>query len=337
MTELIQKAQGVILSPGDVHINAALTNFSLGWMQNATDFISTRVFPIVPVQKQSDLYWSFDPAQWRTNLMRQRAPATEAPIAGFSGSQEPYYAKKWSLGHDVADETRANADSAWAIDTMATQFLTQQALQHREAAFVANFLSAGVWGTNWTGIASGTPTSVQFLQWNNPASTPIEDVRRATRTIQRSTGLRPNKLVLGRTTFDHLVDHPDIVDRVKYGQTPNGAALVNMQALAALFELDEILVSGAVTNVDGVTDFVFDNGALLVHSPNQAGLLTATAGATFSWTGGYGVNGYGGRIKKFRMEAVEADRFEINLYYDQRVTSPALGLFFANAVVSDTA
>lgn len=335
MSEIIQKAQGVILSPGDVHINSALTNFSLSYMQQATDFASTRLFPVIPVAKQSDTYWSFDPAQFRTNLMRKRAPATEAPIAGFTGSQEPYYAHVWALGHDIADQTRANADSAWNIDTMATQFLTQQALQNREAAFVENFLSPGVWTNERTGIPTGTPTATQFLQWSNPASTPIEDIRSGSRQIQRTTGLRPNKLAVGRTTFDYLVDHPDIVDRVKYGQTPNGAALVNMQALAALFEVDEVVVTSAVSNTDGVTGFVFDNGALLVHSPNTPGLLTATAGATFSWTGYYGANGYGGRIKKFRMEALNADRIEIQLAYDQRVTSPALGLFFNDAVAAD--
>lgn len=327
--------QGVILSPGDVHINAALTTVSLAYMQSATNFIAGQVFPIVPVQKQSDLIWDFDPAQFNRNLLRKRAPSTEAAIAGMQASTRPYYAHVWALGNDIADQTRANADSAWNLDRQATEFLTNSALISRELNFIDTFLKAGVWGTDWTGVAA-TPSTNQFLQWNNPASTPIEDIRTAARLIQRRTGFRPNKLVLGRKTFDVLVDHPDIVDRVKYGQTPNGAALVNMQALAALFEVDRILVANAVENVGGTTDFVFDNGALLVYSPDNAAPQMPAAGLTYSWTGYTGANGFGGRIFKFPMVHLRSDRIEIELAYDQQVTGASLGLFMASAVVADS-
>lgn len=334
MSEVIQKAQGVILSPGDVHINAALTTVSLAYMQNASNFIAAQVFPVVPVQKQSDLIWNFEPEQFNRDLMRKRAPSTEAAIAGMQASTVPYYAHVYALGHDIADQTRANADTAWNLDRTATEFLTNSALISRELNFVSTFLTTGVWGTDWTGVAAG-PTGPQFLQWNDPASTPIEDIRAAARQIQRRTGFRPNKLVLGRKTFDVLIDHPDIVDRVKYGQTPNGAALVNMQALAALFEVERVLVANAVENVAGTTDFVFDNGALLVYSPDTASVQMPAAGLTYSWTGYAGANGVGGRIFKFRMDHLRSDRIEIELAYDQRVTGASLGLFFDDAVVAD--
>lgn len=334
MSEVINKAQGVILSPGDVHINAALTTVSLAYMQNASNFIASQVFPVVPVQKQSDLIWNFEPEQFNKNLLRKRAPSTEAAIAGMQASTVPYYAHVWALGSDIADQTRANTDSAWNLDRQYTEFLTNSALISRELNFISTFLVPGIWGTNWTGVAA-TPGTNQILQWDNPASTPIEDIRTGARLIQRRTGFRPNKLVLGRKTFDILVDHPDIVDRVKYGQTPNGAALVNMQALAALFEVDRVIVANAVENVNGTTDFVFDNGALLVYSPDNAAPQMPAAGLTYSWTGYTGANGVGGRIFKFRMDHLRSDRIEIELAYDQRVTGASLGLFIGSAVVAD--
>lgn len=330
MSEVITKAPGVILSPGDVHINRALTNVSFAYMQSAENFIASRVFPVVPVQKQSDLIWSFDPQQFNKNLLRKRAPSTEAAIAGLEASTVPYYAHVWALGSDISDQTRSNADTAWNLDRQYTEFLTNTALINREQNFINNFLTTGVWGTDLQG---GT----DFVQWDDATSTPIETIRLAARTLQRRTGLRANKLVLGRKTFDILIDHPDIVDRVKYGQTPNGPALVNMNALAALFNVDEVLVANAVENVDGVQDFVFDNGALLVHSPNNATPQMAAAGMTYSWTGYTGANGVGGRIFKFRMDHLRSDRIEIELAYDQRVTSPTLGIFFNDAVEADPA
>ena len=47
-----------------VHTNRPLTNISIAWRQAATDFVADRVFPIIPVQKQSDLYYVYDRSYW---------------------------------------------------------------------------------------------------------------------------------------------------------------------------------------------------------------------------------------------------------------------------------
>lgn len=324
--------QGVILSPGDVHINAALGNVSFAYMQSADNFIADKVFPIVPVQKQSDLIWNFDGKEWSKAQLRKRAVSTESAVVGLTASTDTYFAHVYSLAHDIGDQTRDNADSAWNLDRLSTESLTQRALVSRESIFIDTYLKTGVWGTDLTGVAATPTPGTSFLQWSNPASTPIEDIRLAARMAQKkSGGLRPNKLVVGRKVFDTLVDHPDIVDRVKYGQTPNGAALVNMQALAALFEVDRVLVANAVTD----EDFMFDNAALLVYSPDTPSVMMPAAGLTYAWTGYRGANGFGGRIKKFRMEHLATDRIEIELAFDQRVIGKSLGVFFATATAPD--
>ena len=38
----------------DVHIDGPLSNISTAYMQEQTDFVAGRVFPVVPVEKQSD-------------------------------------------------------------------------------------------------------------------------------------------------------------------------------------------------------------------------------------------------------------------------------------------
>ena len=49
----------------DLHINAPLTNVSVAYKQNASDYIADKVFPKVPVSKQSDLYWKYSKSDWR--------------------------------------------------------------------------------------------------------------------------------------------------------------------------------------------------------------------------------------------------------------------------------
>lgn len=343
MSELQIAKAGVVTMPGDVHIKAALTNVSVAYMQDANNFIADKVFPIVPVMKQSDLIWNFNPEQFNRDVMRQRAPATESAGIGMVQSTQSYFAYVWSLHHDIADPTRGNADSVFDLDRQATELLSNAALIRKEASFVSAYLTTGKWGTDLTGVASA-PSAGQFLQWDNAASTPIEDIRAAKRKVQAKTGFKPNKLVLGKKTYDNLVDHPDIVDRVKYGQTPNGAALVNMQALAALFEVDEILVAEAVVNSavtaampgsNTTTNFMFANGALLVYTPRVASTMMPAAGLTFSWNGWLGASRSGFRVKKFRMEHLEADRIEIEGAYTQQIIGSSLGVFFASAVAAD--
>ena len=47
-----------------VHVDAILTNISVAYMQKQENFIANKVFPIVPVDKQSDKYFSYTKNDW---------------------------------------------------------------------------------------------------------------------------------------------------------------------------------------------------------------------------------------------------------------------------------
>jgi hypothetical protein len=330
----VRKAINGIIAPGDVHINAPLTNVAIAYFQNASVFIADKVFPNIPVQKQSDLFWKYIRADWNRGKYKIRAPVTESVGAGFGTERDTYYADVWALHNDISDQTRANADSVFSLDRDATNFLMMQGLISRELSFAAKFLVAGVWGNEATGVASA-PGAGEFISWDDAGSTPIEDVRSAKRVIQSTTGFLPNILTLGAAVYDTLIDHPDIVDRIKYGGGPGAPAIINKAALAALFEVDQVLVSEAFTNTsdsDEVNEMVMGNDALLTYSPATASSLMPSAGYTFSWTGYLGASDQGVRVKKFRMEELAADRVEAEMAYEQKMVAPDLGYFFEDAI-----
>lgn len=323
-------------TPGDVHVNAVLTNISIAMIQSQANFVCDSVFPNIPVSKQSDRYYVYDRGEFNRDEMELRAPGTESEGAGYTVDNTPtYFAPVYAFHRDVPDQLRSNADSVLSLDREATMFVTHKALIKREKLWVAKYFKVGVWAMERGGVAA-TPTGDQFLQWNDAGSTPIEDVRRAKREMMENTGIEPNKLVLGRAVYDALLDHPDIVDRINRGQT-NGTAVVNKAALAALFEIGTIEVSNAIENTAkrGLTaahSFIAGKHALLVYAAPAPGIMTASAGYTFSWTGHLGAGAHGGRIKSFRLEAIESDRIEIQMAFDQKLVSDELGYFFANAV-----
>lgn len=313
---------------GDVHVNTPLTNISIAYLQKATNFVAARVFPNIPVTKQSDLYYTYDRGEFNRDEMKERAPGTESAGGSYTLDNSPnYFCRIYSFHKDVPDPVRANADSVLAPDREATEYVTQKGLIKREKLFASKYFVTGVW-TNET-----TPANL----WDTDTSTPIEDVRGAKSTILESTGFEANTLVLGSTVYDALVDHPDIVDRIKYGQTPGNPAIANIEALMKLFELERIFVMKAIENTakEGATavhSFIGGKHALLCYSAPAPGIMTPTAGYTFSWTGYLGAGAEGNRISRFRMEALKSDRVEIEMAFDQKLVSADLGYFFLDVV-----
>lgn len=314
--------------PGDVHVNTPLTNISIAYLQDASNFIATRVFANIPVSKQSDRYYTYDRGEFNRDEMKERAPGTESAGGSYTLDNTPtYFARVYAFHKDIPDQVRSNADAVLNPDREATEYVTHKALIKREKIFATNYFATGVW-TNET-----TPANL----WDTASGTPIEDVRGAKRTVLESCGFEPNTLVLGKAVYDALVDHPDIVDRIKYGQTPGNPAMANIEALMKLLEVERVFVMKAIENTakEGATashSFIGGKHALLCYAAPRPGLMTPSAGYTFSWTGFLGAGQEGNRIKRFRIEREESDRVEIQMAFDLKKIAADLGYFFLSVV-----
>lgn len=325
-------------TPGDVHVNTPLTNISIAFQQAASNFVADQIFPNIPVDKQSDRYYTYDRGMFNRDEMEVRAPSTETKGTEYTVDNTPtYFADVLGIHHDIPDQRRANSDSVLKPDQEATELVTMKALLKRERTWVAKYFVGGVWTGDVDGVASGEVAGTSFRQWNDNNSTPIEDIRLAMTGRLESTGFEPNVLVLGKRVFDALIDHPDIVDRIKYGQTQGGPAVANAAALAAIFGVPKIVVMKAIVNTakEGATNvhsFIGGKKALLVYAAPSPGLMTPSGGYTFSWTGYMGATQNGMRIKKFRMEPIASDRVECEQAYDQKLIAADLGYFWDTAV-----
>ncbi len=323
----------------NVHVNRPLTNISIAWKQAQTDFVAERVFPLVPVQKRSDAYYVYDRSYWFRSEVQRRAPGTESAGGGYVLTTDTYFADVYALHKDIDDQIRANEDNPLNSDRDAVEWLNLQFMLEKERQFASTYMTTSVWATDVTGVAS-SPTGAQVLRWSDAASNPIEDVRRYKLEVKRLTGLMPNVLTLGVEVYTALVDHVDIIDRIKYsgGVGPNNPARTTMDALAQLFEVDEIIVGSAVQNTaaEGVAAsnaFIVGKSALLSYRPPRPGILIPSAGYNFAWTGYLGGGLGAAQISRFRMEHLKSDRIEGEQAYDMKVVSPDLGVFF-NTIVA---
>ena len=312
---------------GDLRVDQVLTNLSIAYIQNATDFVADKVFPPVSTEVQSDRYAVYNRADFFRNEMQKRASGAPSAGGGFRIDNTPtFYADVWSLHKDIDDQTRRNQRQPVDLDRDSAIYLSQQALIRRDKQWVTQYFSSSVWDIDRTGVSSG-PTGTQFLQWDQTSSTPI-------RTIKQSTGFKPNVLVLGAFPWMVLQDHSDFLDRIKYTQR----GMVTPDLLAAVLELDRVVIASGIeaTSAENAAsdtfDFIAGKNALLAYAASAPGLMQPSAGYTFSWSGLVGAGPQGNRIKSFRMEELESDRVEIEMAFDMKQVATALGAFYGSAV-----
>jgi hypothetical protein len=333
---------------GDVHVNKPLTNISIAYLQDVAGFVADRVFPNIPVTKQSDRYFRYDRSDFWRNQFQKRAPGAESAGGGWKIDNTPtYFANVWALHKDIDDQIRSNADDPLNMDRDATLWLSEQAIISREVNWAAAYFTTGVWtgitgaAADVTGVAA-SPSTNEVLQWNDVNSNPIEDVRKYSDTMHQLSGKRPNKLTMGRQVWTKLIDHPDMIDRIKYSSTNTTPAMVSKQAVAAIMELDEVLVMDGIQTTSAenpsfetsmTTAFIAGKKALLSYAPASASILQPSAGYTFSWTGLLGAGSMGMRVSNFRMEWLKSDRVEGEMAYDQKAVATDCGVFL-NTIVA---
>ena len=257
------------------HIDKALTNISVQYMQDTTGFIADKVFPSVPVQKQSDRYFKYLKEDWFRDDAQERAMGTESAGGDYEIDNTPtYFCKKYAFHKDVYEEDRANSDNPLTPDQDATEFVVGKILLNKENNWANSYFKAGIWGQDQTGgantavhPASGDATA-DVVQWDDYTnSDPVKDIDNMATTMQGITGKRPNTLVIGRHVYDALRQHPDILDRIKYTQT----GIITSQLIAELFDVDRLLVANAIQNTakkgqNASMDFILGKHMLLCYT-----------------------------------------------------------------------
>ena len=317
----------------DVHVNALLTQLSIAFYNEPGAYVADQVFPLVYVPKKTDIYPKYDRGFFfadEGNAML-RAPGTKAARSGFTVNKSNTYAcENWAVGFAIPDELRANVDAPFDMDRDGTLLITELISIRRERAFAADFMAGSV----WTGSSTGSDITVG-TKWDDVTSDPMSDVKAQSRSIHTKIGRRPNTLLIGRIVWDRLMDHPDILDRLKGGATPDNIAIATKAAVASLLDVERILVGDAVyrSSAEGATTTlaaVMDDDALLLYLPARPSLLTPAAGYTFVWESLMAGRGAPQFMRKYREGPEGQDVIECHTWFDHVATEPLAGAFFSD-------
>lgn len=300
--------------------NYAVEAFATGPTQG---YIAQALFPVVPVQKETDRYYIIESNSWLQIHTGRRARRQAPNEVEWSVSSSNYVADNFALRDANALEDLDNADAALDLRNTSADFVTNMLLrgyEQRVANIVTSISNCG------SGVAlTGGDKFSDFIN-----SSPLSVVTTATAFLRKKTGLRPNVCAMDADTFDILTRHPELLDMYQY--TQGGPVLTS--DIAKAFKVPSILVAdgvynSALTNVDsgdvGVGANIWGNFLFLGHVTPGASMKVKSFGATMRWT----PQGIGTPMQAFRYldpdPGTKKEWTEVGVYQDEKVVAKDLG------------
>jgi len=269
------------LVPGDVHIDAPLANILLDYRPQG--FIADRIFPIVPVGKQSDVIPQVTKAdRIRNPAFTLRAPGTEPRYVHFDVTSQTYFANNYALGTFLTAEEQANADMAWNTKQIRGELVMDLLMIDYELR-VANLVTSGSnCGSYWT-------TGSAWTDWTN--ASPLTDSLKDLWVAEQLSGVRPNRVVMGRLAWEHWRNSSEVLARLfphGGGGGAGPAALVSQRMAAELLEVDEVSVGGlfynsAVKGASLTLSMAWKDMVLYYYTPGRPSRDRPAFGYSFRW------------------------------------------------------
>jgi hypothetical protein len=308
----VQWAQFGATTNPHVHVDQVLSNIVQGYRPE--DRVWDRVAPVVSVGKQSDFYLVHNRADMLRRESAIRAPGTEARLVTRSIGSGTYFALNYALKMGVTIEDRANADPMYL-----------QEFIEGHATFLVDILDldiesrVAVMATTVANVGSGAGVA---SAWNTDDGDPIGDINAAIDVVQDSTGKPPNRISLGKNAWKSLRRHVD-VRNIIFGAN-NGGGFPSIAQVAALFEMDEIIVGGTYENTaneaqaEDLAPIWADHVTVFRAAPDGAGQRDVSAFRSFRWSAPGLANM---QVERHPFDTkTKSEEMEVGFYQDEKVT-----------------
>jgi len=283
------------------------------------EFVATRVYPEVSVDKQSNKYFIYGKERMRS-ADDHRAPGAAANEMDWSLSTDTYYADSHARSQAAPWEWNANADPVLDIDIDITESLTENQLLIQEVNLVAQL------------VANATIVSEAGTKWDADANDPIKLMSAQRMVVAKAIGKLPNVALFSAPVFEAVRNNANVVGRVTGAQSLDKANVTPAQ-VAAVLNVDEVIVAPAIklTSNEGaadVLDFVWAKYAALFYRPPSPGKRTVAWGYHMMWN----VGTAGRMVSRFPVPTRHSDLIEVQKYYDQKQVASGAGILFSNCI-----
>ncbi len=264
-------------------------------------FVGLQVMPLFPTMEQSATY----PVMPK-EVMLKIFDTNRAMRSAYKRSdwewEQGQYATRENGWEEVVDDREAKLyASRFNAEVVASMRASKIILRGQEKR-IADMVF------NDTNFAANSITH----EWDDATNaTPYDDVNDGVESVITASGIKPNTLIVARTTFTNLKNCDQIVDRIKY--TFPGIDINSMSAaqLAQALNIDQVLVAGSVYDsaakgqAASISDLWSNEYAMLTSVAMPGSDLTEPCvGRTFLWTDDSPTNEV---VESYREEGVRGD------------------------------
>lgn len=337
-------AISVAIAKGKFDPNIRLTNMAMAYFQSLENRPAKSLFPILPVPLSTASYYIFSKEDLLRDNVQRKPQFGKVNPAQIAHETDTYACNvdQIILGIDQImqlDYKRTNAPAFIQQQNAKTKTIAQQMAIHQDIMFASSYFKKGVWKEEWTGVASAGDASEEnkkFVKFSDSNSSPIQFFRSRVSAMKKN-GRKPNKLGLGENTYNALINHPDILERVEGMGSAENPAQANETVLAKLFGVEKVVVFDAIANMsktglEADMDFICDpDGALLVYATDAPSIDEPSAGYIFTWDM-LGDRNYMPILQWPGNDGTHSEFIEGLIAQDMRITANDLGCYMASCV-----
>lgn len=298
-----------------VRVDRYLTNMALAY--GPTGHIADRVLPPVNVADETGIYWVYDKSKFGTPYAK-RAPRSVYKEIDWQATKDTYYTEEYGLEMKIDDRERTNSALPADLDTTSTEVLTDNLLNVREARVASLVTNAANYPVGHTVTLAGVD------QWNDPASTPVDDIELGRAQIRRVNGTLPNRMMMGYEVWTRLKRNAQILTELG-GERPTPANV------AELFEVEEIVVGSVLYNSanEGQAEILGDRwgrDVLLYYQAPRPNLNVPGFG--------YQLVVQPLRVFRYREPRINCDVIRVTEIRGEKIVAITLGYLIKNAVAA---
>lgn len=330
------------IAKGAFKPNVYLTNMSMAYFQSQDKYVAKSIFPMLPVQLSTASYYKFSKADLARDNVRRKPQFGKVEPAQMGMNDDSYrcFVDQVIVGLDqisTLDFGRSRAPGVADPRRAKAKFIAEQMNIHLDIMFADSFFKSGIWSNEWTGGASHSSSSKQFIKFDDDNSDPIKFFDELSTEMEQEGRRKPNKLALGRESFNALKHSPAILERVKFGGSTANPATVTENVLAQLFGIEQVTVFASTYNQGKLGEpedmqFICDpKAALLCYTTDTPAIDEPSAGYIFTWDM-LGDGNYMPTLQWEEGEGVHAEFMEGLMATDMKKTADDLGVFLNGCV-----